>query len=166
VKVILYDEDILPYLREGLFQYINGNTYIQTLYEIDKRQKNELIGELKKEIAKIDTLQRVAYDKKAGIEVGQKVFVMGNEQEIKLFYPNILELQERKQELEKTLEISDKPVVIVQDFTPSQYIEKKAFYYVVRLGLAMAFMGLVCGMLMQYRKRLWKIITEEETVKS
>jgi hypothetical protein len=141
------------------------------LYEIDKRQKNEYIVELEKAMEKVDTAQLVSIDrnrkrKETKIEMGQNLFVMGNDPEIKLYYPEILSLYSQKQSLQKTLEISDKPVVIIQDFTPSQYIEKKAFYYVTRLGLAMAFMGLICGILWQYRKPLWKIIIEDQPVKS
>jgi len=78
-----------------------------------------------------------------------------------LFYTDINTLYAQKQDLERKLEISDKPVVIVQDFTPSLYEEKESLYYASRLGLAMAFMGLICGMLWQYRKTLWKTIVEE-----
>ena len=166
IKVALYDEEILDTLRKSLFDYINRNTYIQTLYEIDKRQKKEMIAELTKEIIKIDSVQYLDLarktNKKKNYDKAETVFVFGNEPEIKLFYTDIFKLYEQKQALQKSLEISDKPVVIVQDFTPSHHEEKTVAYYMIRLGLAMAVLGYFCAILWQYRKPLWKIIKEEE----
>ena len=167
IYVSVFDEDIMPTLRNRLFQYINGNSYIQTLYNIDRRQKEDMIVLLNTEISKIDSIQFIDINNKsqrASIEMGNKVFVMGAEPEIRLFYTDILSLYTQKQSLQKSLDISDKPVIIVQDFTPAQFEEKQSLYYIFWLGLAMAAMGLVCSILWQYRKPLWKIITEKDKI--
>ena len=164
VRVDLYDESVLPYLRESLFKFINSNTYIQTLYEIDKKQKRDLIDELAKEINKIDTVHLISVNnnKKASLELGQKLFLMGSEPEIRLFYPEILSLYGQIQDLQRSLEISDKPVIVIQDFVAAQYVERGSTYYIFRLGFTMALMGLTCAIFWQYRKTLWaKIISKE-----
>jgi len=163
IKVALYDEDIMPKLRESLLKYINDNVFIQNLFEIDQRQKQEMIDQLEKELAKLDTIHLIALNQRASIEVGQRVFVMGSEPEIRLFYQDILDLYNRKQSMQRSREISDRPVIIVQDFTPSQFIEKGLMYYVIRFGIVMAIFGFFCSLAWQYRKTIWKLIIEDQT---
>ena len=164
IQVALYDEDVLPALREGLFRYINSNTYIQTLFEIDQQQKQAMISELQRQIAKIDTIQLVSINRHnvSSFEIGQRIHLMGSEPEIRLFYADVLALYSRKQELEKSFEISDQPVVVVQDFTPSLFVEKTRMYYVIRLGLIMGVLGFAISILWQHRKSIWKLIVEQD----
>ena len=156
IQVSVYDENILPTLRKGLFQYINNNAYIQELYNIDRRQKKELLNE----IEKIDSLQRARFRNDGEKEKGQLV-VFGNNSE--LFYPDLLSLYERKQRLEKTLEISDEIITVIQDFTPLQQEENTVTHYIVRFGLLMAVLGVCCALLWQYRRKLWTMIREDST---
>ena len=88
VHVSVYDENILPALRKGLFQYINNNAYIQELYRVDRRQKRELLVEIEREISKIDSLQHTRFRREeAKADKGQLIF-LGNEPELRLFYPD------------------------------------------------------------------------------
>ncbi|MDR1155334.1 MAG: hypothetical protein LBL04_11555 [Bacteroidales bacterium] len=162
VNVSVYDESVLPALRKGLLQYINNNTYIQDLFRIDRRQKRELLTEIEKEIGKIDSLQRARIYREAKIDKGQLV-IMGSEPEIKLFYPDMLALYDQKQMLEKNMEISDKIIVVVQDFTPLQQEIISVRNDIVRFGISMAVAGLICALLWQYRKRIWTLIREDST---
>ena len=159
IYVSVYDENVLPALRKGLFQYVNNNAYIQELYRVDKRQKRELLLEIEKEISKIDSLQHTHFHKKAKVDKGQLVF-LGNEPELKLFYTDILSLYERKQYLEKNLEISDEIIVVVQDFTPLQQEENPVLYYMCLFGALMAIVGVICALFWQHRKRVWTLIKE------
>jgi hypothetical protein len=95
--------------------------------------------------------------------MGEKIFLFGNEPELKLFYTDIFGLYSQMQSLERSLEISDKPVIIVQDFSPSMFEERSAFYYVVRLGLAMAFLGLIIAMVLPFRKTIWDLVLDKNT---
>ncbi len=162
IRVTVYDEDILPVLRKGLFYYINNNAYIQELFKVDRRQKRQLIKEIESEIAKIDSLQRYRYRKEVTHDKGQLV-IMGNEPDIKLFYPDMLKLYAKKQLLEKNLEISDEIIVVVQDFTPLKQEEKPILHYILRYSIIMAVVGLLCALLWQYRKKIWKLINEPQS---
>ena len=162
IKVALYDEDVLPHLRERILRYINGNNFIQTLFRIDTLQKREMIREITREIAKIDTIHLIDINRRSSVEMGQNVILTAPQPDIRLFHGEILSLIAQRQNLERSLEISDRPVVIVQDFIPAEFEERTATFYIFVLGFLMAFLGLVCGTLWQYRKTIWKIIMEEK----
>ena len=161
VKVSVYDENILPVLRKGLFQYIKTNTYVQELFKIDTFQKRQFIKELESEIYKIDSLQRAKIRKELMPDKGNTL-VLDNRQEFRLFHEDILSLYARKQRLEKELDISDEIIIIVQDFTPLQ-LEEPVFKYVTLFGGSMAILGIFCALLWQYRKRIWELIREDST---
>ena len=166
IKVQLYDEDVLPVVRNRLFQYINDNPYIRSLYEIDRRQKEDMIAGYEKEINRIDRLDSLQHllrhSRDNGVEMAEKIYLFGNnESELKMFYRNIIELHTDKQELEREIEIANQPVIIVQDFVAAQWEEKTTSYYASSLCMIMGCMGLFCALLWQHRKRLWKIIMED-----
>ena len=161
IQVSVYDENVFPALRKGLLQYINSNAYLQELFKIDRKQKRDLIDEIEKEIKKIDSIQHIHFRMEhAKSEKGQVVF-MGNEREIKLFYPDILNLYSQKQSLEKALEISDEIIMVVQDFTPLQQEERPVLLYIAFLGITMAVFGMICAQLWQHRKKIWTLIWED-----
>jgi hypothetical protein len=160
IRVSVYDENILPELRKGLFRYINNNAYIQELFNLDRLQKHELINELEKEIQKIEEFQQARLLKESNIEKGAVVNLQ-SEPEPKLFYQDKLNLYNRKQLLEKNLKISDEIIVVVQDFTPLENEERPLLIYVIVLGGSMAVLGFFCALLWQYRKRIWKLIRED-----
>ena len=162
IKVSVYDESIFPELRKGLFNYINKNSFIKELYDIDRRQKREMIKELDIEIQKIADFQQARIRKESSIEQGS-VVVLGNEPEPKLFYNDVLSLQSRKKKLEKNLEISDEIIVVVQNFTPLQQEGRPVLKLIFVLGASMAVLGLFSSLLWQYRKRIWELIKEDTT---
>ena len=162
IRVSVYDESVLPTLRKGLFQFVNSNPYIQELYKVDRRQKEEMITEIEKEIKKIDDFQQARIRKESSIDQGA-VVLLGNEPEPRLFYQDILRLHKQKQVLEKHLELSNEIIVVVQDFTPLENEERPVLKYVIVCGSLMAVMGIICSLLWQYRKRIWKLIKEDSS---
>ena len=163
IKVLVYDENILPTLRKGLFQYVNNNDYIQEWFQIDKIQRRDLLKGLEKEISKIDSLQRARFRKETTVEKGQMNISLNNEQKIELFYEDILILTSQKQTIERSLEISDEIIVVVHDFTPLQQEERPVLIYIGVLGGSMAVFGIFCALLWQYRKRIWELIREDSS---
>ena len=168
IKVDLYDESIMPLLRDRVIDYIIENNYIQTLYEIDIQLKNELIAELEKEIVKLDTLQMVDVARKTNrtkafpFQSLETVFLLGNEPELKLFYTDVLSLYNQKQELQRSVEIAKKPIIVINDFTPALFEEKPVNYYVIRFAVLMFVIGYISILLWQYRKRIRKAIVETD----
>jgi len=162
IKVSVFDENVFPVLRKGLLRYVNNNSFVQKLYEIDRKQKEEMIEELKKEIKKIEEFQQARIRKESSIDQGS-VVIVGNEPEPKLFYGDVLSLRNRIQMLERNLQISDEIIVIVQDFTPLQQEERTVLFYIAVLGGLMAVMGPFCALLWQYRRRIWQLIREDSS---
>jgi len=160
IRVSVYDESIFSELRRGLIHYVNSNTFVQELFEIDRQQKLEMIQEIDKEIKKIDELQIARIRKESGIEQGTMV-VVGTEPELKLFYHDVLSLHRRRQMLERNLKISEEIIVIVQDFTPLQQEERTVLIYIAWFGCTMAIIGIFCSLLWQYRRRIWELIHED-----
>jgi hypothetical protein len=163
IKVSVYDENILPVLRQGLFKYINNNPYIVDYFEINKQQRIELLKVIEKEIGKIDSLQHARIRKETNVEKGQMNFSLNNEQDAKLFYQDILNLNNQKQYIERSLELSKGPIVVVQDFTPLEEEERPVTLYILVLGGTMAVLGLFCALCWQHRKRIWTLIWEDST---
>jgi hypothetical protein len=87
--------------------------------------------------------------------------VLTNVPEPRLFYDDILRLFERKQNLERNLEISKDIIIVVQDFTPLQQEEWPIIKLAIILGGSMAVLGIFCSLLWQYRKTIWKLIRED-----
>ena len=167
VKVQMYDEGILPVLRDRLFQHINNNAHIQTLFEADKSQKQALIDELDNEINRVVRLDSLQHLQRTGRDrgldmAGEKVYLFGSsEPELKLFNAEILSMHERKQELKRELDIQKDPVVVVHDFIAAQWEEKTTSYYAFTLGFILIIIGYVFAICWTFRKRLKKIIMEE-----
>ena len=162
IRVSVYNEQILPELRKGLFSYINNNTYIQELFKVDTLQKREKIREIEKEIIKVNDFQEARIRKESSIEKGA-VVLLGNEADPRLFYRDVLWLYDQKQLLEKSLKISDEIIVVTQELTPLENEERPVFKYIVVVGSLMVVMGIFCALLWQYRKRIWEIIREDSS---
>jgi hypothetical protein len=164
IRISVYNESILPALRKNLLQYIQNNAYIQILHNIDREQKEALMVELDKEIAKIEELQaaRIKRESASSVEMG-RILLQGNEPEPKLFYQDILSLYNQKQSIKRTLEISDEIIVVVHDITPLGEEERSVLKYIVILGGAMAVLGLFSALCWQYRKRIWSLILDDSS---
>ena len=165
-RISLYDKEILPAVREGFLHYIKNNVYIQDLYRIDKEQRIQMIEGLDKEIArldKIDSVQRsrMSNNDELGTDKGQIVFLNNKEQEIRLLYTDILALFTQRQVLQRHIDLIHEPVLIVQDFIPVNQKERPLTWFLIRFGGMMAFLGIFCAMIWQYRKTIWKTIRED-----
>jgi len=159
LKVNVYDETVFADLREGLIKYINSNTYLRNMFDIHRNQTQLMIKEIEVEMEKIDSLQRSRFRKDK--QPNAQMIFIGTEPEPRLFHEERLSLFERKQSLERSLEISNEIIVVVQDFTPLSHEENPVLMYLLYFGIAMALLGIICSLLWQYRKKIWKTIIED-----
>jgi len=167
-RVSLYNKDVMPAVRNGLFQYLNNNNYIQELYRVDRQQREDLIVGLNKEILRLDKIDSVQRERilnkkeDIGTKEGQYVFFSAPpEPEIKLLYEDILPLFERKQVLKKHVELNKQPILIIHDFSPTDRVERPLAWFLIWFGGIMAVFGIICAMIWQYHKRIWEIIQED-----
>ena len=163
IQLSLYNEDVLPVLRENLFQYINNNAYLQKLFELDSLQKRQIVRELTSEIAKLDTLRAVQLRKDLIPNRDGQIVVTGNLPEPRTYYSEMLTLFERKLAIEKALALNTEIILVIQDFTQLQDEEKSATNMAFKYGFVMAIMGLLFGIFWQFRIIIWKLITEDST---
>jgi hypothetical protein len=159
IQVSVYDETILPQLREGLFKYVENNAYIQELHKITREQKKKFITEIDAEITKIDSLQRSRFRTETKFTGGQVIFA--KEAKENLFYQDILYLYSRKQQLERELEIDDNVIVTVQDFTPLEQEANPRIKYISLFAYIMGIMGVIISLIWQCRKQIWALIKED-----
>ena len=165
-RVSLYDRDMLPVVREGLFNYIKNNAYIKDLYQIDRQMRENLIKGLDKEIERLDKIdsvqrERISGRNEVGAEKGQLVLLNGSEPEIRLLYDDILSLFNQREQLQRHVDLIKEPVLIVQDFIPVQLEERPLIWYFLRFGGFMALLGILCAMIWQYHKKIWEMIKED-----
>ena len=162
VQVSVYDESIFPALRQGLLQYIKSNTYISEMFKINREQQQQTIKQIELEIQKIDSLQQSRYSR--DMFPLSQMFIMGAEPELRLFYGDKLHLLDLKQQLEREFEVSDEIITIIQDFTPLAYEENPMLIQILTFGAMMSIVGIFAALLWQYRKKIWKLVTEDTTV--
>jgi hypothetical protein len=158
LKVSVFDEEVFPALRRGLLDYIRNNEYILNLHSIDTIQKKAMIMELKREMQKIDTLHRYQMRHES---VSVKDIILSNKPDIKLYYTDLLDLYQRKASIEKELLLFKEPIVIIHNFTPLALEEASLIFHIMAIGVAGAILGLICALLWQYRKPIWRLITED-----
>ena len=158
VKVSVYDDSVLPALRNGLIQYVNKNAYLQRLFETDRDQKEQLL----KGLESLDTLLKAQLSKDLMSDRGQ-VLILGNRPENQSFYKDILSLYEEKQKIEKSIRLNTEIILVIQEFSQLQHEEKTVFDMMTKYGIVMAIMGLFCAFLWQYRIIIWKLIREDST---
>ena len=162
IQVSVYDESIFPALRQGLLQYIKSNTYISELFKISRDQQLQMISQIDVEIQRIDSLQQSRF--RRDMHPNTHTIIMGAEPELRLFHEEKLGLLARKQHLERELEVSDEIITVIHDFTTLALEDNPKMIFILIFGGAMAVMGVFCALIWQYRKRIWKLITEDTTV--
>jgi len=160
IQVTVFDEDILPVLRNGLIHYINDSPFLQELFRITRRQKQQMISNIQSEIDKIDSLQRSQFRRRENLDNIQ-MFYLGNQPALQTFHNAILELHEEIQTLERELEISDEIITIVHDFMPLSMVVFSVHKSVFISSGIMAILGIFSALIWQYRKRIWKLIKED-----
>ena len=160
IRVTVYDEDILPTLRNGLIHYINSSTYLQDLFNISRLQKEQMIRNLQHEIEKIDSLQRSQFRRRDNFD-NRQTFSLSNTPLLQTFQHEMRFLYEEIQTLERELELSNEIIVIVHDFMPLSEEVFTILKSVFISGGVMALLGIFFALAWQHRKRIWELIREE-----
>lgn len=163
VKLEVFSETVFGQARDGLKKYINKNNYVIENNNVRILQSEESIKSLNAEIKKIDSLQKIVYFEipKAQKQSNSQMVVL-NEKEMKLYHEQILELERKKQELEKDIAINKDPITVVQDFTPLSKAENPVTKYLIKWVSLFALLGFIVSLLWQFKKSIFKIIKEQQ----
>jgi len=163
LEVSLFDESILPKLREGLLRYIDDNPYVKSLHEIIKAQEEQMLVAVDNEISKIEKLQMSQLNREANrLDSSGTTIFMTPESENRTFSSDILELYEKRHELEKRKQLFKNTIVVIHDFIPSEEIVNTLAYYLSKSVIALSILGFITSLIWQYRKKLYALLTDED----
>ncbi|MGE0088135.1 MAG: hypothetical protein AB7S50_01510 [Bacteroidales bacterium] len=163
LQISVYDESVFPVLKNSIKNYISNNPYVLENNNIRIQQAHNQIEMLKKEIAKLDSLQNVQYFE---IPKTQKAnnnqMIVLNEKDMKLYHVEKLRLNTQILDLEKDLSINPDPITVIQDFTQLSKTENPITIY-IKIWVPIFFLlGIICSLIWQYRKRIWFLISEKQ----
>jgi len=159
LKISVYDETIFTNVRDGIKKYINTNPYIVENNNVRKQQDVTLIELYKKQIKKLDSLQKVQYFEVPKLQKGgNNQLVLLNEKEIKLYHTDIINLYNAQLYLEKQLILNPDPVTVIQDFTQLAKADNPLIKFLKTWVVIFAIFGFSFSIFWQYRKRIWNLI--------
>ena len=149
-------------IGEAMLKYLNTNVTIQNQYNVFKAQLNEKIVLCDAEMLRLDSLAKITYfrDKKPEIKFESNKLLIGNN-EVQLFYNDLLNLQANKAQAMAQLEVAKQPVVIPSGFV----INPNSVNGRVKLGVYSLFIGLIISTILGYyienRKKWLKYLQEK-----
>ena len=161
VRVEVYNNEIFEYVKKGLYNYFNSNSYINQLNNNRMTQLRELISKTRAQINKLDSLEDVQYFQKnimPQYKSGQIVFL--NQPEVKLLHPDLIDLFKQKQSYQKELEIYKDPITIIEDFTPLSKVENSRSKYVIIWGFVFGVIGILVMFYWEQRKSIKDLINK------
>jgi hypothetical protein len=131
VRVQISSPQELSYLRQALINYLNSNPLFEQRNSLRLKQNQEIISRLNYDIAQLDSLQKLKYfEETKNLESktsGQMIFLQ--EQKTQLVYPDIYNLYEKKQRMERDQLIYRDIVTILSDFAlPSDRVNGGTYY--------------------------------------
>ena len=164
LKVEVYDITGFNDVKEGLYNYVSSNPYLNSLNENRKKRIRELITTTEEEMLKLDSLQKFEYFKpepSSAEERGQ--MLIWNEKELKLLHPDLITLFRQKQNLERDLELFPEVITVIKDFTPLLQVENPTMKYIRKWGLIFGVMGIILKFFFDQRKNIRNFVYNKET---
>jgi hypothetical protein len=122
-----------------------------------------LIEDYNQEIKKLDSLQKSYYYKQLTQAAQNTQMLFLNEKDVKLFHKDIIELVNRKMDLERELVVDPDPITVIQDFTSLSKEENPWSKYVKKTTPSFALFGFVLSIFWQHRRKIWTIIKNENS---
>jgi len=163
LQISVFDESVFPILKNSIKSYINNNPYVIENNDVRIRQAKDQIRVYKAEIAKLDTLQNIQYfEIPKSQKAGNNQMIVLNEKELRLYHQEKIGLNNLILALERDLTINPDPITIIQDFTQLSKTQNPITKF-IKIWVPIFFvLGLICSLLWQYRKEIWKLIREKQ----
>lgn len=118
-------------IRNGLISYIEKNGFFRQQNELRQKQNEALLARFNYEIESLDSLQKVKYFEESRRlspkEGGQMIFLQ--EYKTQLLHDDILNIYQRRQEVERQLTVFNGVVTVLSEFTPPAKPVNRALYY-------------------------------------
>jgi hypothetical protein len=118
-------------VRDGIIKFIDQDSLNQQRNKLRHKQNIDLLSRFNYDIAQLDSLQKVKYFEETRrmmpAKDGQIVFMQ--DQKTQLLYPDVQYLYDKKQVIEKDLNIYNNIVTVINDFSlPTQRINGIMYY--------------------------------------
>ena len=158
----VYSDVIFPNIARTLKTYIGENEFVKREDDILRLQKKELLNEVKKQVALLDSFQRVEYfDKSRQTHGSQNLFMLGDKSQ-QLYHTDYIALYNKQQEIEQDLELNDDIITVIQDFPPLSTPENRLTRYIKNYVWIFMLLGLASAILWDNRKFLISNIFSEK----
>ena len=161
VAVIMNNPDVFPTIEKALIDYFKNNDYLKSLNSARVAALKERKKLLKKELAEIDSLQKIEYFQKTNeveVNLDKKLILKTNKQ---MFYSDKLSILEEKEAIAKELAARSEIVSLISDFPPST----KPFVTmrdVIKGNIAIAFLlALFLSLFLDNRKQIIDYIRQK-----
>lgn len=148
----VYSDVIFPNVAKTLKSYIKKNEFLGREDDIIRLQKEDMLLEIKNQIALLDSFQRVEYFSKNKQGYGaQNLFMLGDNNQ-KLYHDDYIALYNRQQAFERDLELGNDIITIIQDFPPLSTPANPLTSYLKRYVWIFMVLGFICAILWDNRK--------------
>lgn len=164
VKIELWQAEHFSAIKKSIIDYVSKNPFIITNNNIRLRQAEEQILSIDLEIKKLDSLQRLQYfDVPKTQRASTNQMLVLNEKEMKLYHDILLGLKNRKQGLEKELELYSEPITIMQPFTELSVESDRFGLRDLLSGAMFGIVGFIISLFWQYRVSIHNAIRTKES---
>jgi len=141
ITIRVTDNQTIPLVSDGFFNYFTKNAYANKNYTLFKKQSPELITYLDQEIEDLKTYRNSMLGKS---EVELSSISIANDKS-ELLQNQIIQLYEKKQSIERDLELL-KPLSYLSDFAVYKKPKDRTVFRVAILSVAFLIMGFVIAL--------------------
>ncbi|MDR1729154.1 MAG: hypothetical protein LBR52_00625 [Prevotellaceae bacterium] len=163
ITVGISSPEVFPTIEKALIDYFKRNDHFNSLNAVRIASLKERERILEKDIAAIDSLQKIEYFQKTNesvIKVDQKMILKTEKQ---MFYADKLKLLEEKEAVSKELATQPEVVTVVSEFLPSLKPYVSMRHVIVKYVLAAFLLFLFLALLWDNRKSIISYLRKKDT---
>ncbi len=119
ITFFMSNPDVFPVVKKAMIDYFKKNEHFSSLNAVRIASLKERERILEKDIAEIDSLQKIEYFQKtneSAVKLDQNLILKTEKQ---MFYTDKLELMKEKEAVSKELAIQSEVVTVISEFLPS-----------------------------------------------
>ncbi len=141
ITIRVTDNQTIPLVSDGFFNYFNKNAYSNKNYNLFKKQSPELITYLNQEIHDLKTYRNSMLGKS---EVELSSISIANDKS-ELLQNQIIQLYERKQSIERDLELLQ-PLSYVSSFAVYKHPKSRFLFRIGFISISFLFIGFIIAL--------------------
>lgn len=149
----------LSLIRDGILNFIAGDSLFQQRNRVRVRQNSELLARLDYDILQLDSLQKIKYfqETKSRMPQNGQQMVFLQEQKTQLIYTETHALYTQKQMLESERDLYKGIVTVLSDFSLPAIRDNGGMYYAIRIIPLFFFLTLLILLILSNRTKLKEV---------